>query len=61
VNFGSWGVTAAELLLGCVAANCQYLAGADDPGGSWWRGSVGIRNWVPWLDGAVGIWGGGVF
>ena len=24
------------------------------------RGSLGIRNWVPWVGGAVGIDGGGV-
>ena len=60
VNFGSQGVMAAAAILPGSAAKCQYLVGANDPGCSCWRGSVGIWNWVPWLGGAVGIGGGGV-
>jgi len=36
---------------------CGHLLYA---GGSFRRGSVGIRNWVSWLGGAVRIGGGGV-
>jgi len=44
VNFGSQGVMAAAAILPGSAANCQYLAGVNDPGCSCWRDSVGIRN-----------------
>jgi len=36
-----------------VAAN--WMQADVDPGGCYQRGSVGIRNWAPWLGGAVGI------
>jgi len=41
----------------CAATNWMQ---AVDPGGSCWRGSVGIQNWVLWLSWAVGIGGSGI-
>ena len=53
MNFGSRGVTGVAALLPGWAANCQYLAEANDPCGSWWRGSVGIWNWMPGVGGQL--------
>ena len=47
------GVTAVALLPGCTHRRTE-------PGGGSRRGSMGSRNWVPWLGAAVGIGGGGV-
>jgi len=55
VNFGLAGSHGGGITSGMHAATKQL-----DSGGGSRRGWVKIRNWVPWLGGAVGIGGSGV-